>query len=104
MNHDSKSMSTSAPASDSSTLRSQAPPVADGLEGVVVAETELACVDGAGGHLVIRGHEIETLAGNVPYEAVCQLLWQGRAEGEALPALQRALGQGRGLREAGRAR
>jgi len=67
-----------------------------GLEGVVVAETTLSCVDGAAGRLLIRGHDVEQLAGKWPFEAVCGLLWEG-----ALPratravALQRELGQAR---------
>ncbi len=48
-----------------------------GLDGVVVAETEISRVDGEGGSLVIRGHDLETLAGHISYEAICQLLWQG---------------------------
>ena len=60
-----------------------------GLEGVVVAETRLSRVDGQAGRLVVRGHDVETLAGAVPFEAVCGLLWDGDPErGEALrPAL-----------------
>lgn len=48
-----------------------------GLEGVIAAETEMSWVDGERGRLVLRGHDIETLAGRVPFEAVCGLLWDG---------------------------
>ncbi len=56
-----------------------------GLEGVVVAETRLSRVDGQAGRLVVRGHDVEKLAGALPFEAVCGLLWEGDpARGEAL--------------------
>lgn len=51
--------------------------VAAGLEGVVVADTSLSDVDGERGRLVIRGHDVEALAGRIDFEAVCALLWQG---------------------------
>ena len=47
-----------------------------GLDEVVVAETVLSHVDGAGGRLVVRGHELEDLAGR-SFEAVLALLWEG---------------------------
>ncbi|MGI9169011.1 MAG: citrate/2-methylcitrate synthase, partial [Caulobacteraceae bacterium] len=49
---------------------------ADGLEGVVAAETVLSDVDGEGGRLTIRGHGLEALAGWT-FEAVMELLWAG---------------------------
>jgi citrate synthase len=49
-----------------------------GLEGVVVAETELSDVDGDRGQLIVRGYEIEDLVGQVPFEDACALLWSGR--------------------------
>ena len=67
-----------------------------GLEGVVVAHTELSDVDGECGRLVIRGHDAEELAARCDFEALCALLWSG-----ALPAttehcaLRGALGQAR---------
>src|SRR5512134_1604469 len=48
-----------------------------GLEGVVVAETSLSEVDGAAGRLVVRGHDVETLAAHAGFEAVCGLLLEG---------------------------
>ena len=42
--------------------------IASGLEGVVVAETELSHVDGQGGELWIRGHRVEALAGARSFE------------------------------------
>jgi len=49
-----------------------------GLEGVVVAETELSDVDGERGQLIIRGYEVEDLVGQVTFEDACALLWSGR--------------------------
>lgn len=57
---------------------------ASGLDGIVVAETDLSEVDGEAGRLVIGGHEIEALTGHVAFEDVCALLWDG-----ALPTPER---------------
>ena len=54
-----------------------------GLEGVVVAETELSDVDGERGHLIVRGYEIEDLVGHVTFEDVWALLWTGRLPTDA---------------------
>jgi citrate synthase len=48
-----------------------------GLEGVVVAATEISHVYGTEGRLVYRGYEIEDLAKNVTFEEVCHLIWFG---------------------------
>jgi citrate synthase len=50
---------------------------ASGLEGVVVAETDLSDVDGEQGKLTIRGHSVEELVGRASFEDVCGLLWHG---------------------------
>ena len=50
---------------------------ASGLDGVVVAETDLSEVDGEAGRLVIGGYEVEALTGTVTFEDVCSLLWAG---------------------------
>jgi citrate synthase len=47
-----------------------------GLDDVVAAETVLSHVDGTGGRLVVRGHELEDIAGR-SFEAVLALLWEG---------------------------
>src|SRR5215510_10809101 len=47
-----------------------------GLDDVVVAETVLSHVDGIGGRLIVRGHELEDIAGR-SFEAVLALLWDG---------------------------
>ena len=49
-----------------------------GLEGVVVAETELSDVDGERGQLILRGYLVEDLVGRATFEDVCALLWTGR--------------------------
>jgi citrate synthase len=66
---------------------------ADGLEGVVAAETVLSEVDGEAGRLVIRGRSLDELAGWT-FEAVVALLWSGFFDGQ--PAdLAGALGAAR---------
>ena len=69
-------------------------PSASGLEGVIAAETRLGEVDGERGHLVIAGHDVERLAGQVSFEDVVSLLAGGEV-GD--PAVQRAIGEGRAL-------
>ena len=49
-----------------------------GLDGIVVAETELSDVDGERGELIVRGYAIEDLVGHVTFEDACVLLWSGR--------------------------
>ncbi|MFB6093181.1 MAG: citrate synthase [Haloquadratum sp.] len=48
-----------------------------GLEGVLVAESELSDIDGDEGKLVYRGYAIEDLAREASYEEVVYLLWHG---------------------------
>jgi citrate synthase len=48
-----------------------------GLEGVLVAESELSFIDGDAGKLVYRGYTIEDLARDASYEEVLYLLWNG---------------------------
>ncbi|MFW5917216.1 MAG: citrate synthase [Halorubrum sp.] len=61
-----------------------------GLEGVLVAESDLSYVDGEVGKLVYRGYDIEDLARGASYEEVLYLLWHGslptRAELDAFAA------------------
>lgn len=69
----------------------------DGLEGVVAAHTELSEVDGAAGRLVIRGHELDAIAGRWAYEEAVALLFDGFFA-EPLPkgpSLRAALGRAR---------
>jgi citrate synthase len=70
--------------------------MSDGLEGVIAAETVLSHVDGAAGRLIVRGADIEKLAGRVSYEAMARRLWDGLAP--AVPdeaGLRAALGEAR---------
>jgi len=48
-----------------------------GLEGVVVAASELSEVDGENGQLTYRGYPIGELARNATFEEVLYLLWEG---------------------------
>ncbi|AKT42248.1 citrate synthase [Chondromyces crocatus] len=73
-------------------------PRAGGLDGIVVADTALSEVDGERGHLLLAGHDLETLSagGDVTFEDLCALLWQGalpRPEGRE--TLRAALAAGR---------
>jgi citrate synthase len=72
-----------------------------GLEGVVVAESELSYIDGDEGRLVYQGYAIEDLAREADFEEVLYLLWYGRLpdreEYEAFAdemAAERAVGDG----------
>ncbi|RXK50461.1 citrate synthase [Halorientalis pallida] len=48
-----------------------------GLEGVLVAESELSYIDGDAGELIYRGYSIDDLARDASYEEVLYLLWHG---------------------------
>ncbi|HEY7460827.1 MAG TPA: citrate synthase [Gemmatimonadota bacterium] len=52
--------------------------VAQGLEGVVVAQTTLSTVDGVAGKLTYCGYDIHDLAKNSTFEETAFLLWNGR--------------------------
>ncbi|MEP7125811.1 MAG: citrate synthase [Byssovorax sp.] len=69
-------------------------PSASGLEGVVAAETRLGEVDGERGRLIIAGHDVEKLAGEVAFEDVVSLL-AGGAVGDL--ATRRAIAEARVL-------
>ena len=60
-----------------STTSSGRSPASSGLEGVVVANTEMSDVDGQIGRLTVRGYDIEELAGRATFEEVTYLLWHG---------------------------
>ena len=51
--------------------------MSDGLEGVVAANTVLSEVDGQAGRLIIRGRDLDELAGSATFEEVTRLLWDG---------------------------
>src|SRR5215831_7948520 len=66
-----------------------------GLDDVVAAETVLSHVDGAGGRLIMRGFELEEIAGR-SFESVVALLWDGlAAEPHSEATLRAALGAAR---------
>jgi citrate synthase len=54
-----------------------------GLEGVLVAESELSAIDGDAGELIYRGYPIEDLATGASYEEVLYLLWNGHLPTQA---------------------
>ena len=54
-----------------------------GLEGVVVATTNVSHVFGEEGRLIFRGYDIGELAGKATYEEVAYLLWQGHLPNRA---------------------
>jgi len=70
--------------------------MANGLDDVVAADTVLSDVDGAGGHLTIRGHSLMELAGHWRYGQVVRLLFDGFFDD--LPGdveLEKAIGKAR---------
>jgi len=71
---------------------------AKGLEGVVVAQTQLSYVDGQIGKLVYHGYPIEALARNASFEEVAYLLWHKKLPNKTeLAALEEALKENRAL-------
>jgi citrate synthase len=70
--------------------------MANGLEGVVAAETVLSHADGESGTVWVRGHTIDDLVTHHGYEGAIAILWEGFA-GENLTrdGITAALGAGR---------
>jgi citrate synthase len=66
-----------------------------GLDDVVAAETVLSHVDGEAGRLIIRGYDLQELAGRRSYEAVAGLLWSGFAAEDGEAAVRAGLGRAR---------
>lgn len=79
-------------------------PFKSGLEGVIVAQTEISHVDGANGQLIYRGgHHIEEVADRT-YEEIVHLLLYGHLPDPAeLAATTAELAQQRDLNDAARA-
>jgi citrate synthase len=72
--------------------------VQKGLEGVLVAESELSSIDGDAGRLIYRGYDIETLAREATYEEVLYLLWHGELPtAEELDAFSDAIAEERAV-------
>ena len=66
-----------------------------GLDNVIAARTVMSHVDGEAGRLIVRGHELDDLAGHFTFETVLSLLWDGFVD--AVPAdMVSALGAARG--------
>lgn len=77
-----------------------AQPQPAGLEGVVVAESEISFVDGAAGRLVYRGYSIEELASGSTFEETSKLLLDGELPTRAeLQTFERALVSERAIDE-----
>ncbi len=53
-----------------------------GLEGVLVAESDLSSIDGDEGRLIYRGYPIDELAEKATFEEVLYLLWYGHLPDE----------------------
>ncbi|NGM68192.1 citrate synthase [Natronolimnobius sp. AArcel1] len=71
-----------------------------GLEGVLVAESELSSIDGDAGRLIYRGYPIEDLARGASYEEVLYLLWNGHLpEADDLEAFTESLTEERAVSE-----
>ncbi|HSU41945.1 MAG TPA: citrate synthase [Polyangiaceae bacterium] len=66
-----------------------------GLEGTVVADSELSEVDGEQGRLILRGFSVEELGLSATLEDAAELLWSGRRPGAADGRMQQAFGAAR---------
>jgi citrate synthase len=83
-----------------STTSSGKSPASSGLEGIVVANTEMSDVDGQLGRLTVRGYDVEELAGRATFEEVTYLLWYGSLpKGGELDQFRRDLASYRQLPE-----
>jgi len=74
--------------------------VAEGLEGIVAAESRICLVDGIEGRLIYQGYDIHDLVAHASFEEVAYLLWHGDLPTRAqLDALQKDLIASRTLPE-----
>lgn len=70
--------------------------MANGLEGVIAAETILSDTDRTNGMVWVRGHDLPALVTNFGFEGTIALLWDGFAgDGLTRDGVHAALGQGR---------
>ena len=70
--------------------------MANGLEGVVAAETILSQIDPASGMVWVRGHNLPTLVAKHGFEGTVALLWDGFAgDGLTRAGMTSALGEAR---------
>jgi citrate synthase len=61
---------------------SEAAIVSNGLDGVVVAETNISEVEGRQGRLIVKGWDAEELAFASTFEQTCSLLWSDNQPGQ----------------------
>lgn len=74
--------------------------VVEGLEGVVVAESEISVIDGDEGKLVYRGYNIHDLAKNIQFEELLPLLWDGDLPNQSeLEEIEERLDENRDVHE-----
>jgi len=72
-----------------------------GLDGIVVAQTELSSVNGTDGILTYRGYNIHDLAEKTSFEEIAHLLWYGTLPTQTqLDELNQHLGRHRNLSDA----
>jgi len=70
--------------------------LANSLDVGVITDTALSEVDGERGRLVIRGYELEDLAGRIGFEDVIALLWDGSLpDAAARESIRQALARSR---------
>ena len=78
----------SSPGTPPSARGDSAAQVAEGLEGIVAAESRICFVDGIEGRLIYQGYDIHDLVAHAAFEEVAYLLWHGdlptRAQLDAL--------------------
>lgn len=58
--------------------------IASGMDHSVVADTEVSCIDAAGGRLFVRGQDISVLSQAITFEEMCKLLWNDADETPAV--------------------
>jgi citrate synthase len=74
------------------------PEVKVGLQGVVIAQSEICSIDGERGRLMYRGYDIHDLAAQSTFEEVVYLLWHGRLPGhDELETLRNELSENRAV-------
>lgn len=67
-----------------------------GLQGVVIAQSEICSIDGERGRLMYRGYDIHDLASHSSFEEVVYLLWHGQLpKRDQLEALRTELAENR---------
>ncbi len=73
---------------------------AEGLEGVVVAESQISVINGEEGELVYRGYNIHDLAGSIQFEELLSLFLYGDLpRGEELQEVRSRLDENRAVNE-----